>query len=183
MAYNPNNNFYGQNNNQMMNQLLRQRENIDNLINQYSQPLFTQPQAPVQNIINTNSTPSVEMEAKYLKSGESVNDILINNKTLFIDEEHSKIYIKDVNGSIIKNYDIVIPKDAKDLKIEELESKLKELEAKVNVKFTEPIRSTNNVEQSDANDNQSVKSTTTTVIRTNSKSTEGKTGGVHSGTV
>ena len=114
MAYNPNNNFYGQNNNQMMNQLLRQRDNIDNLINQYSQPLFTQPQAPVQNIINTNSTSPIEMEAKYLKSGESVNDILISNKTLFIDEEHSKIYIKDVNGSIIKNYDIVIPKDAKD---------------------------------------------------------------------
>lgn len=182
MAYNPNNNFYGQNN-QMMNQLLRQRDNIDNLINQYSQPLFTQPQAPVQNIINTNSTPSVEMEARYLKSGESVNDILINNKTLFIDEEHSKIYIKDVNGSIIKNYDIVIPKDAKDLKIEELESKLKELEAKVNVKFTESIKSVDNVGPSNADADESVKSTATTIIRTSSKSTEGKTSGIHSGTV
>ena len=168
MAYNPNN-FYGQNN-QMMNQLLRQRDNIDSLINQYSQPFFTSPQAPVQNIINTNSTSQVEMEARYLKTGEYVNDILISNKTLFIDENNSKIYIKDVNGSILKNYDIVIPKDEKDLKIEELESKLKELEAKVNDKFTEPTRSIDNVEQSDADDNKSVKSTTTTIIRANTKS-------------
>ena len=166
-----------------MNQLLRQRDNIDNLINQYSQPLFTQPQAPVQNIINTNSTSPIEMEAKYLKSGESVNDILISNKTLFIDEEHSKIYIKDVNGSIIKNYDIVIPKDAKDLKIEELESKLKELEAKVNVKFAESSESINDVKQPEPNSDESIKSTTTTIIRANSKPTEGKTSGVHSGNV
>lgn len=168
MAYNPNN-FYGQNN-QMMNQLLRQRDNIDSLINQYSQPFFTSPQAPVQNIINTNSTSQVEMEARYLKTGENVNDILISNKTLFIDENNSKIYIKDVNGSILKNYDIVIPKDEKDLKIEELESKLKELEAKVNDKFTEPTRSIDNVEQSDADDNKSVKPAATTIIRTNTKS-------------
>jgi len=169
MAYNPNN-FYGQSN-QMMNQLLRQRDNIDSLINQYSQPFFTSPQAPVQNIINTNSTSQVEMEARYLKTGENVNDILINNKTLFIDENNSKIYIKDVNGTIAKSYDIVIPKDEKDLKIEELESKLKELEAKVNDKFTEPIRSINNVEQSNADVDKSTKSPTTTVIRTNTKST------------
>ena len=169
MAYNPNN-FYGQNN-QMMNQLLRQRDNIDSLINQYSQPFFTSPQAPVQNIINTNSASQVEMEARYLKTGENVNDILINNKTLFIDENNSKIYIKDVNGTIAKSYDIVIPKDEKDLKIEELEGKLKELEAKVNDKFTEPTRSINNVEQSNADVDKSVKSPTTTVIRTNTKST------------
>lgn len=181
MAYNPNN-FYGQNN-QMMNQLLRQRDNIDNLINQYSQPLFTQPQAPVQNIINTNSASPIEMEAKYLKSGESVNDILISNKTLFIDENNSKIYIKDVNGSIAKTYDIVIPKDEKDLKIEELEEKLRKLEAKVNVKFAEPNGAVDDVKSSSPNDNQSVKSTTATIIRTNSRSTEGKTGGVCSSNV
>ena len=43
------NNFYPNQN--MMNNLLRQKENIENLINQYNQP-----QVPVQNIINTGSS-------------------------------------------------------------------------------------------------------------------------------
>ena len=156
-----------------MSQLLRQKDNIEALINQYSQPAFTQP--PVQNIINTSnaSNSAVEMEAKYLKQGENVKDILIDNKTLFIDEANAKIYIKEVNGNIPKTYDIIIPKDDKDLRIEELEKKLKELEAKVNVKYSEPIGAVDDVKQSDADDNKNVKSTTTTIIKSIPKPTKG----------
>ena len=108
-----------------VNQLVRQRENVDNLLSQYTQ---MQQQPPVQNIINTNS--SIEMEAKYLKKGEEVENILVTNKTLFIDEFNKKIQIKDVDGSISKTYEIIVPKDEKDLKIEELENKIKELSNK-----------------------------------------------------
>ena len=40
----------------IINQLLRQKDNIDNILNQYNQP-----QAPVQNIINTisNKIPNI----------------------------------------------------------------------------------------------------------------------------
>ena len=45
------------NNQTMINQLMRQKDNIDSLIQQYSQPI------PVQNIINTG----VDFEARILK--------------------------------------------------------------------------------------------------------------------
>lgn len=172
-----------------VNQLVRQRENVDNLLSQYTQ---MQQQPPVQNIINTN--PSIEMEAKYLKKGEEVENILVTNKTLFIDEFNKKIQIKDVDGSISKTYEIIVPKDEKDLKIEELENKIKELsnktqsqpqmdelfkkiselEEKINVKFTEPIGATNVIKPTDANDVKSIKlieSPTATITKSVSKST------------
>ena len=173
--------MYNNYNNQLMNQLYRQRENIENLITQYSQP---QPQAPVQNIINTTpSNNQVEIEGKILKPKEDVSNILVNNRTIFIDESNAKVYIKEVDGTLSKIYDIIIPKDEKDLKIEELEKKLKELEEKVNVKYAEPIRSNDDVEQSTTNGVKLIKPTTTTTAKPSSESTKGKTSGVHSATM
>ena len=170
--------MYNNYNNQLMNQLYRQRENI---ITQYSQP---QPQAPVQNIINTTpSNNQVEIEGKILKPKEDVSNILVNNRTIFIDESNAKVYIKEVDGTLSKTYDIIIPKDEKDLKIEELEKKLKELEEKVNVKYAEPIRSNDDVEQSTTNGVKLIKPTTTTTVKPSSESTKGKTSGVHSATM
>lgn len=168
-------------NNQLMNQLYRQRDNIENLITQYSQP---QPQAPVQNIINTTQTPSqMEIEGKILKPKEDVSNILVNTRTIFIDETNSKVYIKEIDGTLSKTYDIIIPKDEKDLKIEELEKKLKELEEKINVKYAEPIRSNDDVEQPDANGVKLIKPTTATIVKSSAESTKGKTSGVHSATM
>ena len=173
--------MYNNYNNQLMNQLYRQRENIENLITQYSQP---QPQAPVQNIINTTpSNNQVEIEGKILKPKEDVSNILVNNRTIFIDESNAKVYIKEVDGTLSKTYDIIIPKDEKDLKIEELEKKLKELEEKVNVKYAEPIRSNDDVEQSTTNGVKLIKPATTTTAKPSSESTKGKTSGVHSATM
>ena len=126
-------NYYNQN---MIDQLMRQKDKIDSMLNQYSQP-------PVQNIINTNG---VDFEAKELKNGEDVTNILIQRKTLFIDEANKKIYIKEVDGNISKTYDIVVPKDEKDIKIEELENKIKRLEAKVN-ESNEPVQPTDGEQQ------------------------------------
>ena len=116
------NNYYSNQN--MMNNLLRQKESIENLITQYSQP-----QAPVQNIINTGS--SLDFEARILTEGEDISNIAINRKTLFVDEKNKKVSVKELDGTISKQYDIVVPKDAKDLKIEELEKRLKEMEEKI----------------------------------------------------
>lgn len=103
----------------MLNQLLRQKDSIDNLINQYSQP-------QVQNIINTGT----DFEARILKENEQIENILINKRTMFLDEANKKLSIKELDGTISKEYEIVIPLDEKDKKILELEEKLKEMEGK-----------------------------------------------------
>lgn len=110
--------MYGFTGNQnMINQLMRQKDSIDNLLNQYSQP-------PVQNIINTGT----DFEARILKEGEEVENILISKRTMFLDEANKKVSIKEIDGTISKEYEIVIPLDEKDKKILELEKKIKELE-------------------------------------------------------
>ena len=112
-------NMYGQNYN-MMNQLLRQKDNIDNLINQYSQP-------PVQNIINTGA----DFEARILGDNEEAENVLINKRTMFLDKKNKKLLIKELDGKISEEYEIIIPLDEKDKKIQDLEKRLKEMEEKL----------------------------------------------------
>lgn len=47
--------------NGLMNQLYRQKDNIENMIAQYSQGMMNQ-QAPVQNIINTSNSSDIEIK-------------------------------------------------------------------------------------------------------------------------
>ena len=133
----------------MMNQLYRQKENIENMINQYANAAQ---QSPIQNIINT--TNSSDTDVKFLNPEDDIKNIIITKKTLFIDENNHKISIKETDGSISKSYDIIVPKDEKDLKIEELENKIIELEEKLNG------QSTNNTVS-----NNEVKSTTTSIVK------------------
>ena len=137
---------------------------LQDLKNQYQQ-------APIQNFINSNIP--VEMEAKYLKPNEKVEDIIIMNKTLFIDETNSKIYVKEKDGTISKTYDIIIPKTEEQLKIEELSNKneilsqkLEEMEKKLNEQSNVKLNnSINEIKQSNAINVKSTKSTS----KTNSK--------------
>lgn len=151
---------YNYNNIAMMNQLYRQKENIENMINQYSQNVA---QPPVQNIINTTGTAS-EIDVKFLKNNEDISNVIISKKTLFIDENNAKISIKETDGTISKVYDIIIPKDEKDLKIEELEKKLRELEEKVNDKSTKSTIASNDVKSTTTSVIKPVKSTTATTF-------------------
>lgn len=151
---------YNYNNIAMMNQLYRQKENIENMINQYSQNVA---QPPVQNIINTTGTTS-EIDVKFLKNNEDVSNIIISKKTLFIDENNAKISIKETDGTISKVYNIIIPKDEKDLKIEELEKKLRELEERVNDKSTKSTVASNDVKPTTTSIVKPVKSTTATTF-------------------
>lgn len=106
------------NNQTMINQLMRQKDNIDSLIQQYSQPI------PVQNIINTG----VDFEAKILKDGEEAENTYVSRRTMFLDKKNKKLLIKETDGTISEQYEIVLPLDEKDKKILELEKKIKEME-------------------------------------------------------
>lgn len=163
MAYNYNGVYNP--NQPMINQLLRQRDNIESMLNQYNQP-----QAPVQNIINTGT--SLEFEAKILNDGEDISNIGITRKTLFVDEKNKKVVVKELDGTISKEYEIIVPLDEKDKKILELEARLKEMEDKFNVEYSKPIRADDVKQQSDESINFNVKSTTKTNSKQLSKSAE-----------
>lgn len=149
----------------ILNQLMRQKDNVENMIQQYSQP-----QAPVQNIINAGT--NLEFEARYLGDGEDVANVGIMRRTLFIDEKSKKIYIKEVDGTISKEYEIIVPMDKKDMKILELETRLKEMEEKINAKYTEPIRTDDVKQQSDELINVDAQSSAKTIGKSVSKSTK-----------
>ena len=151
---------YNYNNPAMMNQLYRQKENIENMIAQYTQGMGISSQPPVQNIINTNGNVS-DTDVRFLNQGEDISNIIISKKTLFIDENNKRISLKEIDGSISKTYDIIVPKDEKDLKIEELENKLKELEDRLNVQHTEPVVTSNDVKSTSTGTIKPIKSTTT----------------------
>lgn len=141
-------------NNPMTNQLLRQKEQIENLIQQYNQP------TPIQNFINTTG---IDFEAKILTNGEDVSNIMINRRTLFVDEKNHKVVVKELDGTISKEYEIVVPLDEKDKKILELEKKLKEMELKIDER-TESTRSDDERKQSSTNANEYAESKPITSI-------------------
>jgi len=138
-----------------MNQLYRQKENIENMINQY-----TAPQAPVQNIINTSGNSDIDL--KILKNNEDISNILVTKKTIFIDENNCKIAIKETDGTLSKVYDIIIPKDEKDIRIEELENKVRELEERVNDQSTRTAITSNDVKSATTSATKSAKPATIT---------------------
>ena len=156
-------NFFNPNQN-MINQLLRQKDNIENMLNQYSQPQ----QAPVQNIINTGS--NTEFEAKILADNEEVENIYINKRTMFLDKKNRKVMIKELDGNISEEYEIVIPLDEKDKRILDLENKLKEMEEKINDKFTKYDGTIVEQQKPDEHDDTNVKSSTKAIDKSNTKS-------------
>ena len=149
----PYNNYGG-----MMTQLYRQKENIENMINQY-QGMANQT-TPIQNIINTSN--SSDTEVRYLKPEEDIKNVIITKKTLFIDETNHRICVKELDGTISKNYEIIIPKDEKDIKIEELENNIKELEERVNGQSTVTAITSDDVKSTTTSTIKPVKSTTVT---------------------
>ena len=134
----------------MLNQLLRQKDNVENLINQYSQP-------PVQNIINTGT----DFEARILKDDEEVENIFINKRTMFLDRKNKKLVVKEIDGKISEEYEIIIPLDEKDRKIMDLEKRLKEMEDKFN-EYSEPSRTSNVEQKSITNDDGDANTTAET---------------------
>lgn len=112
-----------------MDRIDNQIKELENLKKSYQQ---IPQQQPIQNIINTNSQ-NIDFEARILNENEKPDEILVQRKTALIDLKNGQLSIKEINGDI-KSYKIVLPKDEKDLKIEELERKLKNYEQLINDK-------------------------------------------------
>ena len=84
-------------------------------------------QQPTQNIFNVGNASQTDFEAVILNENQNPNEILVKRRTMFFEPKKGKLSIKEINGDIT-SYDVVMPKDEKDLKIEELERKIKEYE-------------------------------------------------------
>ena len=85
------------------------------------------PQQPTQNIFNVGNTPQTDFEAVILNENQSPNEILVKRKTMFFEPKKGKLSIKEINGDIT-SYDVVMPKTPEQLKIEELERKIRDYE-------------------------------------------------------
>ena len=153
--------MYGNQN--MIDNLNRQKERIEEMIRTYQQP------QPVNNFINTNQTPSKDLiEWRVLNENEEVDNLYVPNDTLFIND--NLMVKKKVDGSLEK-WEIkkIYPIDKKDEKINALEDeikKLKEMMANEHSKSIEPIR---NSKQSNVNVDVNVEPKSKTTSKSVSK--------------
>ena len=151
------------NNQNMIDNLIRQKDRIDEMIKNYQQP------QPVNNFINTNQTSSKDLiEWRILNENEEVDNLYVNNKTLFIND--NLMVLKGVDGSLEK-WEIkkIYPIDKKDEKINQLEEEIKSLKEMINnehSKSSEPVRECN---KSDGLDDVNVKSKPKTANKSISK--------------
>lgn len=119
------------------------------------------PQQPIQNIINTQMPMNNLFMAQYLKENEKVEDIFVNHKTAFIDLHNKQLKIKDINGDITA-YEIVLPKDEKDLKIEMLEKQIQDLKEMFSNESNVNVSTNNEIAKQDFNDGKFNKTKPTT---------------------
>ena len=149
------------NNQYMIDNLIRQKDRIDEMIHNY--------QTPINNFINTTQTPTRELvEWRILNENEEVDNLYVQNKTLFIND--NTMILKGVDGKLEK-WEItkIYPIDKKDEKINELENEVKKLKEMIKNdigKSNEPI---NEVKQSGDNVNGNVKSKPKTIDKYVSK--------------
>lgn len=101
----------------------RRIEDLQRLKNNYQNMPFQQP----INVYNNVNTQNSLFEARFLDENEKVDEILVKNKTAFIDRLNGKLTIKEINGNI-EEFELIVPKTEQELKIEELEKKVKEYE-------------------------------------------------------
>lgn len=122
--------------NNVIDNLNRQKDRIDEMIRNYQQP------QPVNNYINTTQTPSNNLiEWRILNENEEVDNLYVSNKTLFVNDR--LMVLKGVDGSLEKwEVKKIYPVDKKDEKINQLEEEIKKLKEVINehTKFSEPTR-------------------------------------------
>lgn len=143
--------------------LNRQKDKIDEMIRNYQQP------QPINNFINTNQNTNQNLiEWRVLNENEEVDNLYVNNKTLFIND--SLMILKGTDGSLQK-WEIrkIYPIDKKDKKINQLEDEIKTLKEMLNNEYAKSNKSISNVEQPDGTSNVNVKSNTKTTSKPISK--------------
>ena len=141
------------NNSYMLDRLTKQKEEIENLIKSYQNT-----QTPVNNFINTGQTSNKELiEWRILNENEEVDNLYVQNKTLFIND--NLMVLKGVDGKLEK-WEIkkIYPIDKKDEEITSLKQKIEDLERRLSNEHTKSNEPINEFEQSIANDDGYVKS-------------------------
>ena len=106
-------------NNYMVDNLLRQREKIDDMLKNYQQPM---------NVFNVGT--QIDFEARMLTKDENPKDIIVQRKTAFICLDNALLTIKELNGDM-KEYPIVLPKTPDQIENEKLKARIKELEKEI----------------------------------------------------
>ena len=127
-------------NNAMIDNWKRQRDRIDEMINSFQ----NQPMNPINNFINTQTPNKDLIEWRILNENEEVDNLYVQNKTLFIND--NLMVLKGVDGKLEKwEVKKIFPIDKKDNKINELEEEIKKLKEVLNeyTKSNEPIRECN----------------------------------------
>ena len=132
-------------NNAMVENWKRQRDRIDEMIQSYQNI----PQNPINNFINTQIPNKDLIEWRILNENEEVDNLYVQNKTLFIND--NLMVLKGVDGKLEK-WEIkkIFPIDKKDEKINQLEDEIKKLKevlnehSKSNESVEECIKSTSN---------------------------------------
>lgn len=151
------------NNQYMIDNLVRQKERIDDMIKTYQQP------QPVNNFINTNQTPLKDLiEWRVLNENEEVDNLYVSNKTLFIND--NLMVLKGVDGSLEKwEVKKIYPIDKKDKKINELEEEIKSLKEMLKNEYPKFDESVDEFKQSNDNADGSIKSKPKTTSKSVSK--------------
>ena len=147
----------------MLDNLARQKERIEDMIRNY------QTQQPVNNFISTNqqTPPKDFVEWRILNENEEVDNLYVQNDTLFIGDE--MMIKKSVDGTLQKwTIQKVYPIDKKDEKISMLEERIKELEARLN-ESTQSNESVRECKESDGYVNEHVESKSKTTSKSTTK--------------
>lgn len=145
-------------NQNMIDNLMRQKDRIDEMIKNYQQP------QPVNNFINTTQSPQNNLiEWRILNENEEVDNLYVANKTLFIND--NLMVLKGVDGSLEKwEVKKIYPIDKKDEKINALEDEIRKLKEVINNEHKQSIEPIREIKQPDeyVDGNANRKSTTTT---------------------
>lgn len=148
-------------NNAMIENWKRQRDRIDEMIQSYQ----SMPSNPINNFITTNQTPNKNLvEWRILNENEEVDNLYVQNKTLFIND--NLMVLKGVDGKLEK-WEIkkVFPIDKKDEKISQLEEEIKKLKEMIKDEPTKPNKSASKFEQSITDDDRATDRKSKTVSK------------------
>ena len=147
------------NNQNMIDNLLRQKDRIDEMIKSYQQP------QPINNFITASQTSNKDLiEWRILNENEEVDNLYVANKTLFINDE--MMVLKGVDGSLEKwNIVKIYPIDKKDEKIKALEEEIEKLKEMVNNEPKQSSESIREIKQSNGNVDGYVDRKSTTISK------------------
>ena len=141
--------MYGYDN--MLNSLNREKRKIEDMIQNYQ----NQP-TPVNNFINTNQMPTKDLvEWRILNENEEVDNLYVQNKTLFIND--NTMVLKGVDGKLEK-WEIkkIWPIDKKDEKINALEEEIRKLKEVINNEYSKPTSTNDECFKSNVNVDRNV---------------------------